>query len=348
MLNESKKNIRELSENELISFFLEKGEKKFRGKQVYEWLWKKNCSSFDEMTNLSKETRNLLETNFVLPKVKVNTLQKSKDKTLKIAFELHDKHFVEGVLIPAKNRATACISSQIGCKLGCTFCATAKIPFKRNLTAGEIYDQITCLQEKAQSAYNLSLSNIVFMGMGEPLMNYENVLRAIDIATSEKGLGISNRRITLSTVGIPEKIKKLADDGVRFNLAVSLHSAKEETRNKIAPINKKYNLRELTNALKYFYTKTENRITIEYLLLDKINDSLEEAKALAAFCKNFPVKINLIEYNDTGDSKFKKSTQEQTDHFKKFLEEKNMIVNIRRSRGEDIDAACGQLANKTT
>ncbi len=347
MLNESRKNIREFSEKELINYFVEKGEKKFRGKQVFEWLWKKNCSSFDEMTNLSKRTREFLEENFILPKVKINTIQKSKDKTLKIAFKLADNHFVEGVLIPSKSRATACISSQIGCKLGCTFCATAKIPFKRNLTAGEIYDQVTHLQEQAKSNYNLSLTNIVFMGMGEPLLNYENVLRAIELITSEKGLGFSNRRITLSTVGIPDKIKQLANDQVRFNLAVSLHSAKEETRNKIVPVNKKYDLRELTNSLKYFHSKTENRITIEYLLLDKVNDSQEEAKALAAFCKNFPVKVNLIEYNDTGSSKFKKSDPEQAEQFKKYLEDRNMIVNIRRSRGEDIDAACGQLANKS-
>jgi 23S rRNA (adenine2503-C2)-methyltransferase len=343
-MEESKQDIRQKTEQELKDFFEKNGEKAFRGKQVYEWLWKKGTSSFDEMTNLSKQTRIFLKKHFFISRLNIHSRQTSRDGTVKFAFETHDGHLTESVLIPSGSRATACVSSQIGCNLNCTFCATGKIPLKRNLTQGEIFDQITILKETASSLHNLSLSNIVYMGMGEPLLNYEAVTASIHLIASEKSLGFSPRRVTLSTIGIPDGIRKLADEQIRFNLAVSLHAADDETRTRLVPINKKYNLDELRKALQYFNRKTGKRITFEYLMLKGINDSLTDAGNLTEYCKNFPVKINLIEYNNTGNSNFQKPDPEALNKFKTFLEGKNLVVNVRRSRGEDIDAACGQLA----
>jgi 23S rRNA (adenine2503-C2)-methyltransferase len=295
------------------------------------------------MTSLSKPMRSLLEQHFSFHVAVLDKIQTSKDKTIKIAFRLHDNTFVEGVLIPTENRSTACISTQVGCPLGCKFCATASLGFIRNLSAGEIFDQVILIKNQAKINYNLSLTNIVIMGMGEPLLNYENVMQAIHFITSKEGLEMSPDRITLSTAGIPKMIKKLADDNVRFNLSVSLHTANEVKRNNIMPVSEYNNLESLIESIKYFYSNTNTRITIEYLLLKDFNDTLNDAKELAQFCKNFPCKINIIEYNTTPDSFFKKS--ERTDDFANFLAEKNIIVNIRRSRGKDIMAACGQLAN---
>ncbi|MFP4620822.1 MAG: 23S rRNA (adenine(2503)-C(2))-methyltransferase RlmN [Bacteroidales bacterium] len=342
----TKPDIRKMSEDELIYSFLERGEKTFRGRQVYEWLWKKGSTSFEEMTNLSKETRKFLSENFSIPRLSIHSKQTSNDNTVKFAFKTHDGHLTESVLIPSGSRATVCVSSQIGCKLNCTFCATGKIPFKRNLTQAEIFDQIMTVKNKANEMYNLSLSNIVYMGMGEPLLNYEEVKASIELIGSEKSIGFSPRRITLSTIGLPEKIKQLADDQIRFNLAVSLHSALDETRTRLIPVNKKYNLEAIRKALQHFNQNTGKRITFEYLMLKDINDTLTEARALAEYCKNFPVKINLIEYNATGDPDFQKPNPQKLNDFKTFLESKNLVVNLRKSRGEDIDAACGQLSGK--
>ena len=335
-----------MTEEALSIFFREQGEKAFRGRQVYEWLWKKGSTSFEEMSNLSKATRRFLSENFSIPSLKLHSQQKSQDGTIKFALETYDGHLTESVLIPTGSRATACVSSQIGCQFNCTFCATGKIPFKRNLSQAEIFDQITTVKSKAHELYNLSLSNIVYMGMGEPLLNYEEVKASINQIGSEKSLGFSPRRVTLSTIGIPDKIRKMADDQIKYNLAVSLHSARDETRNRLIPINKKYDLESLKQALKYFNQTTGNRITFEYLMLKDINDSLSEAKALTDYCKNFPVKINLIEYNSTGNPDFQKPDPQKLNDFKEFLESKNLVVNVRRSRGEDIDAACGQLSGK--
>jgi len=342
----NKYNIREFSLSDLQSFFRDKNEKAFRAKQVFEWIWKKHVGSFDDMTNLSKSLRNLLNENFYLNRIKIDSFQKSKDNTKKIAFKLSDGSLIEGVLIPVDNRVTACISTQVGCKLGCKFCATGKLGFTRNLLVEEIYDQVVEIKKMAEKEYSLSLTNIVLMGMGEPLLNYANVLKAIDLIISENGLAMSPQRITLSTVGLPKMIKKLADDNVKFHLAVSLHSAIDEKRSNIMPVNKKNSLDELTESLVYFNEKTGTRIIFEYLLLEGINDSIVDAKALAEFCKSFPVKINVIEFNATNDKHFKKSGKETTDAFITFLKSKNIVVNVRRSRGSDIDAACGQLANK--
>lgn len=340
-----KKNIRTISTDELAGFLTEHGEKSFRAKQINQWLWQKGLHSFEEMTNLSKTTRELLESSFYFDSLQAERIQTASDGTTKTAWLLYDGLFVESVLIPGKDKFTVCVSSQVGCQLGCRFCATGTLGFKRNLSAGEIFDQVVFAQKNAEEKGS-SLSNIVFMGMGEPLLNYTNVLAAINRITDENGLGMSPYRITVSTAGIPDKICQLADDEVRFNLAVSLHSAKPAIRSQLMPVNQAYPLDKLAESLKYFVEKTGTRPTFEYLLLNGINDSLDDARALAEYCKQFPVKINIIEYNNVEGSAFRHSPDKQRDAFVHFLESRNMIVNVRRSKGKDIDAACGQLANK--
>lgn len=342
-----KKNIRRTSTQELDRFLLDNGEKKFRRKQIIEWLWQKHVSGFDEMTSLSRQLRELLSNEFYISRAKVSNTQVSDDKTIKVAFKLSDESIVEGVLIPSRDRMTACISSQVGCHLGCKFCATAGLGFKRNLYSDEIVDQVVEIDRIAQEQYQQSLSNIVYMGMGEPLMNIPNVSDSVRWLTSEQGLGISYKRITLSTVGLADQIKKLADEDLKINLALSLHVANNEKRNKIVPINRRNPIEDLIDAVQYFYEKTKLRITIEYILFKGFNDTLEDASELAAFCKHFPVKVNIIEYNPVERSFLERADNEDMERFVTFLREKiNIIVNVRRSRGKDIDAACGQLANK--
>lgn len=345
-MTENKTDILTLSLGEIKDFLIKKGEKAFRAKQIYEWLWKKPVNSFEGMTNISKDLRTLLDDNFVIQAVQVEDLQISKDKTIKVALKLFDGVIVESVLIPVDNRATACISSQVGCNLGCEFCATAKLGLRRNLSVGEIYHQVVEIMKLANEKYNLSLTNIVLMGMGEPLLNYDNVLKSMEMVSSEDGLGMSPQRITLSTVGLPRMIKKLADDKVKFNLAVSLHSANDRKRSEFMPVNKRNSLSELRDALVYFNEKTNQRITFEYLMMSGINDSLKDAQEFAEYCKSFPVKINIIEYNSTSDKRFKRSSNDAFNEFVTFMKSKNLVVNVRRSRGQDIDAACGQLAGK--
>jgi len=341
-----KRDIKQLGKEELIDFFVQNGDKKFRASQVYDWLWKKNVTSFDEMTNLSKATREFLEKHFYFRKVRVTHKHVSSDKTIKLGFTLQDGYVVEGVLIPAGKRMTACISSQVGCALDCKFCATGKLGFSRDLTAGEIVDQVVAIDSIAQEEYNCPLSNIVYMGMGEPLKNYENVMESIRLITSDDGLGMSPKRITLSTSGVADKIKQLADDNVKFHLAISLHSADNEKRSEFMPVNEAWDLVELSSALQYFVNKTGERPTFEYVMLKGVNDSISDAKKLAEFCRSFPSKINIIEYNPVDETGFKGSPSRAVQDFVTFLESKNMVVNVRRSRGKDIDAACGQLASE--
>ncbi len=343
---DTKKDIRALSLEELKTVFVENGDQAFRAKQVYEWLWKKSVRTFDEMTNLSKSTRELLNTHFVINAVVVDDMQISIDRTIKNAFKLYDSNIVEGVLIPSTTRMTACISSQVGCSLTCKFCATGKLERLRNLNADEIYDQVVLIKNQAEEKYNVPLTNIVYMGMGEPLLNYKNVLDSIHKITSPEGLNMSPQRITVSTAGVSKMIKKLGDDGVKFNLALSLHAANDAKRNHIMPINESNTLEALAEALTYFYEKTGTRVTYEYIAFKDFNDSIEDAQDLAKFCKHIPCKVNIIEYNPIDDGEFQQTTTERLDAFAKYLENKNIIVNIRRSRGKDIDAACGQLANK--
>jgi 23S rRNA (adenine2503-C2)-methyltransferase len=340
------KNIRHLELDEIKTFFKEKGESAFRATQVYEWLWKKSAHSFDEMSNLSKATRELLKENFVIGGIVTELSQVSKDGTIKNAFRLHDGKQVEGVLIPASKRMTACISSQVGCSLECKFCATGKLKRERNLERDEIYDEVVFIQKQAMEKYNTPLTNIVLMGMGEPLLNYANVLAAIEKITSPEGLNMSSQRITLSTAGIAKMIKKLGDDEVKFNLALSLHAATDEKRNQIMPINESNPLKEVAKALRYFYKRTQSRVTYEYIVFHDFNDSPEDVYHLADYCKVVPSKVNLIEYNPIGEAQFKQTSPERLGMFVNYLKSKGIIVNVRRSRGKDIDAACGQLANK--
>lgn len=341
-----KTNIRELDLPELEAKLTELGEKKFRAQQVYQWLWQKDASRFEEMTNLSKSLRDLLEEHFDIDHISIKDEQVSSDRTVKCAFSVNNGQIIEGVLIPTSKRMTACISSQIGCSLACKFCATGKLKLMRNLSAGEIVDQVVYLRDQAEERYGTPLSNIVYMGMGEPLLNYKNVVRSTEILTSETGLGMSPKRITVSTAGIAKMIKKLGDDEVKFNLALSLHAANDEKRSHIMEINDTNNLEALSEALKYFHEKTGSRVTFEYIIFDKFNDSIEDAQELAEFAKCVPCKVNIIEYNAIDDGEFQQASRNKVDAFAAYLESKNMIVNVRRSRGKDIDAACGQLANK--
>ena len=343
---ESKIDIRQLTLEELTVALEVRGEKKFRAKQVYDWLWNKSVHAFESMSNLSKELREKLNTEFYIKSTTLADKQISTDKTIKCAFRLHDNKIVEGVLIPTASRMTACISSQVGCSLTCAFCATGKIKRSRNLDADEIYDQVVAIKNLSEQHYQIPLSNIVYMGMGEPLLNYKNTITSIEKITSPEGLGMSPSRITVSTAGIAKMIKQLGDDDVKFNLALSLHAANDIKRNKIMPINESNTLEALAESLKYFYDKTETRVTFEYIIFDGFNDEIEDARELAQFCKNIPCKINIIEYNPIDDGEYQQAKPEKVNAFAKYLESKNLIVNIRRSRGKDIDAACGQLANK--
>jgi 23S rRNA (adenine2503-C2)-methyltransferase len=342
-----KRDIRKLKLEELIQFFEQHGEKSFRAKQVYEWLWNKSAKTFEQMTNLSVGLRGLLNEHFTINHIKVDHMQRSADGTIKNAVTLFDGMVVESVLIPTEKRITACVSSQVGCSLACKFCATARLKRQRNLSADEIYDQVVAIKEQAELFFGRPLTNIVFMGMGEPLLNYANVISAIEKITSQKGLNMASKRITLSTVGIAKMIMKMADDGVKFNLAVSLHAALDKTRSSIMPINDTNPLDELAEALKYWYSKTKRKVTYEYVVWKGINDTEEHARALLRFGKIVPSKVNLIEYNPIDDGEFQQASESALNMYMDLLERHGITTRIRKSRGKDIDAACGQLANKT-
>jgi 23S rRNA (adenine2503-C2)-methyltransferase len=341
------KNIRTLGLEELQHYFETLGEKKFRAKQVYEWIWQKQAQSFEAMTNLSKELRVKLSENFSFPALKVDATQYSADGTVKSRFRTTEGHLVEGVLIPTESRYTACVSSQIGCSLSCRFCATGYMERKRNLEFDEIYDEVVLINRQSEKIYNKKLSNIVFMGMGEPLLNYKNVLKAIEKITSADGLGMSPRRITVSTAGVAKMIRQLGDDEVRFKLALSLHAATDKKRNEIMPINESNNIKALIDALNYFYKKTKNEITLEYILFQNFNDSIEDANELVKIYRQVPADlVNIIEYNPIENALFAKPDENTVAFFMQHLENNKVNARLRRSRGKDIDAACGQLANK--
>ncbi len=342
----TKTNIRTLSLDEIKSNLESIGEKSFRGKQIFEWLWQKDAHSFEDMTNLSKSLRDKLDETFFIDHITLKDQQISSDKTIKCAFSIDEGKIIEGVLIPTTSRTTACISSQVGCSLACKFCATGKLKLMRNLTAGEMVDQVVYLKNQAENRYNTPLSNIVYMGMGEPLLNYNNMLRSTELICSPDGLGMSPKRITVSTAGIAKMIRKLGDDEVKFNLALSLHAANDKKRSEIMEINDSNNLETLSEALTYFHSKTGTRVTFEYIIFRDFNDELEDAEELVKFSRCVPCKINIIEYNPIDDTDFQQADREKVDAFAAYLERKGLVVNIRRSRGKDIDAACGQLANK--
>ncbi|MCT6868387.1 23S rRNA (adenine(2503)-C(2))-methyltransferase RlmN [Apibacter sp.] len=345
-MNQNKKDIRALSLQELEAYFSSIGEKAFRARQVYDWLWNKNAHSLAGMTNLSKPLREKLENHFIIRPAEIHVMQRSKDGTIKNAVRLHDGNVVESVLIPTAKRTTACVSSQVGCSLDCTFCATSQLIRMRNLTTAEIVDQVTLIDKQSREYHQKPLSNIVFMGMGEPLLNYSSVLDAIRKITEDKGLGMSPRRITVSTSGIPKLIEKLADENVKVKLALSLHSAIEEKRNQLMPFSVKFPLTNIKESLNYWYQKTKSRITLEYIVWKGINDSKEDINALVKFCKTIPSKVNLIQYNSIDSGKYSQASSEIIQNYVSTLEKENIIVKIRKSRGDDIDAACGQLANK--
>jgi len=341
-----KKDIRLLDLVEIQDFCKSNRLPNFRAKQVWEWLWKKRATSFKEMTSLSKQMRDLFTVHFTINPIKIHKAERSIDGTIKYSLQLQDKLLVESVLIPSKKRLTACVSSQVGCSLACVFCATGTLKLDRNLTTAEIYDQVFILNEEAISIFGKPLSNIVYMGMGEPLLNYNSLLESIRFITSQHGLEMSPKRITVSTAGIAKMIKKLANDKAKFNLAISLHTAIDSKRDILMPLNQKVKLAELREAIRYFYDKTGTRVTYEYILFKDLNDRIEDAKQLTQFTKASPCKINLIEYNQIDNVTYKKSSRKTTEKFIQYLEEKKVIVNFRRSKGGDISAACGQLVNK--
>lgn len=341
-----KTDIRNFTAEELAIAFEKLGEPKFRSKQVYEWLWKKSVIDFDSMSNLSKPLREKLIECYSLNPVTENLVQKSTDGTVKLGMKLHDGNLVEGVMIPDDERNTACVSSQVGCSLSCSFCATGFLKRERNLNAAEIYDQVVLLNKHALAHNNKPLTNIVYMGMGEPLLNYDNVMQSIRLITSPEGLGMAQKRITVSTSGIEKGIKRLTDEGMKFNLALSLHASTNEKRDRIMDINRSNNLETVMDALNYFYQKTGNKITFEYILFDKFNDSLDDAEQLYRLQQKVPSFINVIEYNKVEGVEFHKAKRENRDAFVNYLRNRGVNVAVRRSRGKDIDAACGQLANK--
>lgn len=345
MQTESLPNIRNISEVELQSFLQEQGEPNYKARQIMEWLWTKGCTSFEEMSNISKKLKEALIVHFSFPALQINTKQESSDGTIKLRFITHDNHFIEGVYIPTTTRQTACVSSQIGCSLSCTFCATGELPRIRNLSFDEIVDQVHFLNKISVEKTQKRLSNIVFMGMGEPLLNYPQLIKAINKLTSPKGLGFSPSRITVSTSGISKMITELGNDKVKFELALSLHATNDKKRNEIMSINEKNNLKSLIESLNYFYKKTGNKITLEYLLLNKFNDTPQDIQELVKIYRQIPVKtLNIIEYNAIDNARFKKS--EKLEEFIEELKKNRVNTHLRRSRGQDIASACGQLANK--
>ncbi len=345
---QKQQDIRQLDRAALHALVREWGEPKFRADQIYDWLWKRSARSFAEMTNLSKKLRERLDETFVIQAIETDKVQRSLDGTIKSRFRLHDGHLIESVLIPVpdERRFTVCVSSQVGCSLTCTFCATGRMKRERNLDAAEIYDQVVLVNQQSLETFDHPLTNIVYMGMGEPLLAYKPVMESIERITAEDGLGMSPKRITLSTAGIAKMIRRLADDNNKVNLALSLHAADDAKRNEIMPINEQNNLTALMDALDYYYQQTRNRISYEYIAFQDFNDSLEDAANLARLCRRFPVRINIIEYNPIGGVPFRNSTEHRIDEFARFLRDRGVMVTVRRSRGRDIDAACGQLANK--
>lgn len=348
MDNVAKTDIRKLSIADLQEKLSIDGHPKFRAKQIYEWLWKKGVSDFQFMSNLSKDLRSALEKSYCINPIMIDQVQNSSDGTIKTRFKLHDGHMIESVLIPVPdaNRYTVCVSTQVGCSLSCSFCATGKMKRVRNLDASEIYDQYALVNQQCLDTFKHPLTNVVYMGMGEPLLAYRSVIQSVDKLCSDTGLGISPKRITVSTAGIAKQIKQLAHDKVKFNLALSLHAADDRKRNTIMPINESNNLSVLMEALKFFYIETKNKISYEYIAFNEFNDRIEDAKKLIPLCKHFPVRVNIIQYNQIEGFHGKRSSADRLDKFASFLTRNDVRVTVRKSRGKDIDAACGQLANK--
>lgn len=345
----TKTDIRSQSLAELQKSFAEMGQPAYRARQVFDWMWKLGAKSFDDMTNVPASLRLDLSERFTFQSIALDVRQNSSDGTIKCRYRLHDGNKIETVMIPVPEdkRATACVSVQVGCSLTCSFCATGKMGRIRNLTAAEIYDQAFDTNKVSQEVLGYPLTNIVYMGMGEPLLNYGPMMESIQKITSPDGMAWSPRRITVSTAGIAKMIRRLGDEKVKFNLALSLHAADDKKRNEIMPINESNSLRALMEALEYFYKQTGGRISFEYIALRGFNDTMEDAERLVRLCRGqFPVKVNVIEYNPVPGVPFERADEKQVDKFARYVRSKDVMITVRRSRGKDIDAACGQLANQ--
>ena len=342
-----KKDIRNIDFLELKDFLTSCNEKEYKSKQIFEWIWKKSKTSFDSMSNISIKTKKTLEQEFYFKETKIKKKLFSKDGTVKFLFSFYDGKTGEGVLIPQNKRYTACISSQVGCSLDCSFCATGKMKLERNLMYQEIYDQVCLINKTCLKEFSKKITNIVYMGMGEPFLNYQNVIKSIKKITSKQyGLGMSEKRITVSTSGISKIIKKFSNENLKVNLALSLHSANNNKRTQIMSINKTNNLKELKESLMYFYKKTKIKPTLEYILLKDINDKEEDIQSLVLFCKQTPAKVNFIEYNEIENGEYNKTPKEKVTEILKVFDKNKITAKFRQSRGEDINAACGQLVTK--
>lgn len=336
------KNIKDCNLEELKAELLSIGEKSFRAEQIFKWLYIDKVKSFDEMTNLSLDLRKKLNENYDICNFKIIKKLESKDGTKKYLFGLSDENAIESVLMEYHFGKTVCVSSQIGCKMGCKFCASTGIPFERNLTSGEIVEQIIAIEQDTNS----KISNVVFMGIGEPMDNYDNVLNAIKILNNPKGLNIGARHISVSTSGVVPRIYQFADENIQCTLSISLHSANNETRSSMMPVNNAYNIQELMKACKYYIDKTNKRISFEYALAKDNNDNLKDADELISLIKGMLCHVNLIPINKIENGKYTKSSLENIIKFRDYLNEHGIVATIRRELGSDIDAACGQLRRK--
>ena len=347
-------NLKAMSEAELENFAASIGQPSYRGRQLFHWMYGKGAGSFEEMTSLPKAFRQKLSENATIDSFEIETIQKGGDGTMKALFRLPSGKRAEAVLIPDidergdARRLTVCVSSQVGCAMGCTFCATGQMGFQENISAGGIVDQVQLMNDEALEHFGKPISNVVYMGMGEPLLNYDQVMMSIDILTHEKGMDLSPRRITVSTVGLARRIRDIADDDRRFHLAVSLHAPTNEKRSSIMPINEaeKTSLPALKEAVEYYADTTGRPITYEYCMFDGVNDSKADAQKLAEITRWVPSKVNLIMYNPVDGLGFGRTPEDRLDDFIQVLIQEGVTVTVRRSRGQDIDAACGQLANK--
>ena len=339
---EKMKNIKDYNIEQLKQEITQIGEKPFRAEQIFKWIYQEKVKTFDEMTNLSIDLRKKLNENYTMCNYNILKKQKSKDGTIKYLFDVLDGNAIESVLMKYHYGYSICVSSQIGCKMGCKFCASTGIPFVRNLTSGEIVEQILAIEQDE----NIKISNIVFMGIGEPLDNYDNVVNAIHIINNPKGLNIGARHISISTSGIVPKIYKLAEEKIQCTLSISLHAVTDEKRSNMMPVNNVYNIEELMKACKDYISQTNRRISFEYALAKDNNDNLDDAKELVKLLKGMLCHVNLIPINKIENGKYTKSSNENIIKFRDYLNEKGIVATIRRELGSDIDAACGQLRRK--
>lgn len=346
-MTSSRINIKSLSPEELRSRLAEKGLKKYRADQILKWVYSHYASSFEDMTNIAKAERSLLASFFFISSPKIIRTEVSGDGTRKFLFELEDKHTIESVLIPDEDRQTLCISSQVGCQQACRFCLTGSGGFERNLKSYEISDQVAAVQRILKEEGTRGVTNIVLMGMGEPLANFDEVVKALTLITSENGLGFSPRRVTVSTDGLVPEIEKLGKSGVKVNLAVSLNATTDDVRDRIMPVNRRYPIKVLLAACKRFPLEPRRRITFEYVMLKGVNDSVEDAERLAKLLRGVKCKVNLIPFNPFPGSEFKRPDDSAVRRFQKVLLDHHYTAPVRESRGRDISAACGQLREKT-